>query len=96
MKSGMHYNGGEDSYEDIQKCLNCKFAKCIDCLAGERRLTDKTYKRLLRVQEMWDEGLSDSMMAAKLGCAESRIRESRRILGLDARKRRGKEAVQAV
>lgn len=28
-----------DTYEDIQQCLNCKHARCIDCLSQHHRAT---------------------------------------------------------
>ena len=57
-----------DTREDIQKCLNCKLARCIDCLSRVPRLTGRTQKTaVLQIDRDSDETIAvfDSLTHAQ-------------------------------
>ena len=58
----------EDTYEDIQRCLSCKFPRCINCLDHRGVQAQKDRKRMDRVQELYDKGRVFSHAVLKPGC----------------------------
>lgn len=78
----------EDTYEDIQRCLSCKFPRCINCLDHRGVQAQKDRKRMDRVQELYDKGLNDESIARLLGVSRSHVSKLRREIGLPARRER--------
>lgn len=48
-----------DSREDIQRCLNCKFPRCTDCLSRVPKVTGRTQKTaVLQIDPDTDETIA--------------------------------------
>lgn len=73
----------DDGPKEIKKCLNCKFGECIDCIGDHATVYGaKTLKRMERIQELWDQGLTDKAIALRLGVTRSHVSDLRRRMGL--------------
>lgn len=86
----------EDSYEDIQKCLRCKFPTCVNCLSESNQISAKTRTRLDRVQELWDLGMTDRAIASSMKLSPTHVARLRRMIGLPAHLRSAYERAEAI
>ena len=70
-----------DTKEDIEKCLNCKMVRCINCLKMQRQRKAKkcTPKTIEKIIFLYENGLSSSQVAKIVGlspgCCRRKMRE---------------------
>ena len=75
----------EDTAEDIQKCLACPLAECINCLENPERYGKTLRKRAewqARVKEYAALGLTDKEMASRLAIHPNTVLALRKQLGI--------------
>lgn len=102
--TGTHY-AKEDSYEQIQMCLRCTRAECVNCLDPKFTESKRMTKTKERIKELWTMNMNDMQIAEATGLSHAHVSHLRNEMGLPAHRiRRSKgpygsrkpQAVQAV
>ncbi len=62
-----------DTYEEIMKCLSCRYPRCTNCLEyalsrRSPRLKQGTIFSNSRILRLYESGLGDTEIAERLGC----------------------------
>ena len=69
--------------KEIELCLNCRFAECVNCLGRTSHLATLTHsQRLEEVRRLSSLGYSDEQMGEELGLAPNTIYLMRKELGI--------------
>lgn len=88
-----------DSQEQIDKCLNCWRAECINCLGksqalqDEQPLTEEEQKQTLEddVLQLWKAGMNDTQIGKIVDRSSSNIGDIRKKLGLPCNAKNGRQ-----
>lgn len=76
----------DDTAEQIKKCLECRYPKCINCLDRRVRPRRRTPRPpafdFSRADELYREGLSDAEISSALRVSRQKIGRWRRRRGL--------------
>lgn len=79
--------------EEIQKCLNCQYPECVNCLSPDGR-----YGKIAKRHSKWEdtikrcvaEGMSDCKIAVVIGVDRKTVGNLRRSLGIPSIQGRGR------
>lgn len=79
--------------EEIQKCLNCQYPECVNCLSPDGR-----YGKVAERHSRWEdtikrcvaEGMSDRKIAVIIGVDHKTVGNLRRSLGIPSIQGRGR------
>jgi DNA-binding CsgD family transcriptional regulator len=71
-----------DSMEDICLCLQCPLPECVNCLGQRFGPGQATIKRLMKVKQMAEAGMTDKQMADVLGVHFNTVYQMRKKLGI--------------
>lgn len=78
----------ETPMEEIEKCLNCPYPSCINCLdprfvpAGQTPREQRIAKVQAQVQQYYDRGLNDREISEMMHLALTSVRKHRIKMGL--------------
>ena len=79
--------------EEIQKCLNCQYPECVNCLSPDGRygkIAKKHSKWKDAIQSGVDKGLNDRQIGELLGIDRKTVGNLRRSLGIPSLVGRGR------
>ena len=79
--------------EEIQKCLNCPYPECVNCLSPDGR-----YGKIAKRHTKWGElikrcvaeGMNDQQISSAIGVNRNTVGDLRRALGIPSVRGRGR------
>ena len=82
----------QDTQEEIQMCLHCKYKECINCLGpkgsaqNRGKLARKHEEWTIRIRELARLGFSDRQIASRLGLSPKTVLTLRHAAGIPSQR----------